>query len=207
MTHEPSAYNEGFCPKATLLPPVRWCSQTNSPSPGYLCGLLCRSSCPLQTRSECMGLCGPADPCLPLWLPPQGQPGFLVAPSQWHRGDVLGLEKSPLHALLLKRETEGGGPGFRNKGVAMVTSEESNSSPLRADGRVRQLAPQPGQGQLAGCHGDCLADQVLQFFWGPGQDQFRVPQTHRHPHPHLNLQDQPLCKGQASEGHSSPLAF
>lgn len=130
-----------------------------------------------------------------------------MAPSQWHRGDVLGLEKSPLHALLLKRETEGGGPGFRNKGVAMVTSEESNSSPLRADGRVRQLAPQPGQGRLAGCHGDSQADQVQQFFWGPGQDQLRVPQTHHHPHPHLNLQDQPLCKGQASEGHSLPLAF
>lgn len=71
---------------------------------------------------------------------------------------MLGLEKSPLHAQLLKRETEGGGPGFRNKGVAMVTSEESNSSPLRADGRVRQLAPQPGQGQLAGCHGDSQTD-------------------------------------------------
>lgn len=89
----------------------------------------------------------------------------------------------------------------------MVTSEESNSSPLRADGRVRQLAPQPGQGRLAGCHGDSQADQVQQFFWGPGQDQLRVPQTHHHPHPHLNLQDQPLCKGQASEGHSLPLAF
>lgn len=116
-------------------------------------------------------------PCLPLWLPPQGQPGFLVAPSQWLWEDVLGLEKSPLHALLLKRETEGGGPDLRNKGVAMVTSEESNSSPLRADGRVRQLAPQPGQGRLAGCHGDSQADQVLQFFWGPGQDQLRVPQS------------------------------
>lgn len=89
-----------------------------------------------------------------------------MAPCQWRWGDVLGLEKSPLHALLLKRETEEGGPGLRNKGVAMVTSEESNSSPLRADGRVRQLAPQPGQGRLAGCHGDSQADQVLQFFGG-----------------------------------------
>lgn len=83
-----------------------------------------------------------AEQTLSAWLAPTPGTAWLSGgPCQWHWGDVLGLEKSPLHTLLLKRETEEGGPGLRYKGVAMVTSEESNSSRLRADGRVRQLAP------------------------------------------------------------------